>query len=106
MELEELICEQCDSQWQRAKSRGRKPKLCPTCLESSSLVLVVEEENDPIEDIPLVQEPPLEKTTYKPNSKWICNACGAKIQIGVGINDAPMHKCPKRANRVLPLELV
>jgi hypothetical protein len=106
MELEELICEQCDSQWQRAKSRGRKPKLCPTCLESSSLLPVVEEETDTEQEIPLAQEPPLEKTAYKPNSKWLCNACGAKIQIGVGINDAPMHKCPKRANRVLPLELV
>jgi hypothetical protein len=104
MELEELICEQCDKHWQRTKARGRKPKLCPTCLSSTSLILVQEE--DIIEDIPVAKEPPLEKTLYKPNSKWQCFACGAKVSIGVGVNAPPVHKCPKRANRLLSLDLI
>ena len=36
MESEELICEQCDKHWQRTKARGRKPKLCPTCVASQN----------------------------------------------------------------------
>jgi hypothetical protein len=105
MELEELICEQCDKHWHRTKARGRKPKLCPTCLSSTSLPLI-EQDEDVIEDIPLIQEPPLEKTLYKPNSQWQCSACGAKVRIGVGVNIPPVHKCPKRANRLLSLDLI
>ena len=104
MELEELICEQCDKHWQRTKARGRKPKLCSTCIDSPSLIPV--EEDDIIEDIPVAKEPPLEKTLYKPNSKWQCSACGAKVSIGVGVNTPPVHKCPKRANRLLSLDLI
>ena len=107
METEELICEQCDKHWQRSKARGRKPKLCPSCLESSLPIQITDTQvEEDIDTIPLAEEPPVEPTKYKPNSKWKCNACGAKIQIGVGINEPPMHKCLKRANRALPLELV
>ena len=60
MELEELICEQCDKHWQRTKARGRKPKLCPTCISSSSLVPNQDDE-DIVEDIPVAKEPTPEK---------------------------------------------
>ena len=105
MELEELICEQCDKHWQRTKARGRKPKLCPTCISSSSLVPNQDDE-DIVEDIPVAKEPTPEKTLYKPNSKWQCFACGAKVSIGVGVNVPPTHRCLKRANRLLSLELI
>ena len=105
MELEELICEQCDKHWQRTKARGRKPKLCPTCISSSSLVSNQDDE-DIVEDIPVAKEPTPEKTLYKPNSKWQCFACGAKVSIGVGVNVPPTHRCLKRANRLLSLELI
>ena len=105
MELEELICEQCDKHWQRTKARGRKPKLCPTCLSSTSLV-PVQDDDDIFEEIPIAEEPTPDKTLYKPNSKWQCSACDAKVRIGVGVNVPPVHKCPKRANRLLSLDLI
>ena len=105
MELEELICEQCNKHWQRTKARGRKPKLCTNCLNSPSLTLV-QDDDDVIEDLPIAKEPPLEKTLYKPNSKWQCSACEAKVSIGVGVNVPPTHRCQKRANRLLPLSLI
>jgi hypothetical protein len=105
MELEELICEQCDKHWHRSKARGRKPKLCVACVNSSSLP-PIEEDEDILHDVPITQEPPPEKTAYKPNSKWQCHACGTKLTTGVGINIPPTHKCPKRANRLLSLDLI
>ena len=106
MEIEQLICEQCNAQWSRQKARGRKPKLCSKCSISLSPTLIPnDEEEDLIEDIPLIEEPPLSPTKYKPNSKWKCISCGAKVTIGIGINDIPTHKCVKRLNRMLPLEL-
>ena len=104
MEIEELICEQCNSHWQRSKARGRKPKLCPTCLTSSTPVAVVEEEDEQLEEVPLLEEGPPPPTKFKANSRWQCPSCKAKIKVGVGIDEPPVHKCPKRANRVLPLE--
>jgi len=104
MESEELICEQCDKHWQRTKARGRKPKLCPTCIASSSPILVVETDEDIIENIPIAEEPPPEKTLYKPNTKWICHSCGAFVKTGVGINLPPTHSCKKRLKKIYPLE--
>ena len=105
MEIEELICERCDTQWNRAKARGRKPKLCPQCTVSDSPILSsITEEEDQLIDPPLVEEAPPIPTKYKPNTKWKCHSCGAKVQIGVGINEPPTHKCPKKLKRVLPLE--
>lgn len=31
---ETLKCEQCEKNWRREKTRGRKPKLCPKCLKA------------------------------------------------------------------------
>jgi hypothetical protein len=106
MELEELICQHCDSQWNRAKGRGRKPKLCPTCIQSPTTIIVVQQEDDDSDSIPLIPESAPPATKFKPNSKWLCHSCGAKIKVCVGINTPPIHKCPKRANRVLPLEQI
>lgn len=106
MEIEELICERCDAQWNRAKARGRKPKLCPQCTTSDSSILppVIQDDEDQLIDLPIAEELPPIPTKYKPNTKWKCHSCGAKVQIGVGINEPPTHKCPKRLKKVLPLE--
>lgn len=103
-EIEELICEQCDSQWNRSKARGRKPKLCPTCATSPTVIVIPQEQEEELIEIPITEESPPVPTKYKPNTKWKCHSCGAKVQIGVGINEPPIHKCPKRLKKVLPLE--
>ena len=107
MEKETLTCITCSATWKRTKARGRKPKLCPACLlEQTSSENNEEDQDDSLEEVPLEPEEAPPVTLYKPGSKWQCSSCGAKIKIGVGINEPPMHKCPKRANRVLQLNLI
>lgn len=31
--METLVCESCDSKWERERVRGRKPKVCPSCKD-------------------------------------------------------------------------
>lgn len=104
MEHDELTCIKCNSTWKRPKARGRKPKLCPSCLQAPSEELSSEEEDNI--DIPVQEEPPPAPTKYKPNTKWICHSCQAQVRIGVGINEPPTHACRKRTKKVFPLELM
>jgi hypothetical protein len=32
--METLICQSCESGWDRPRVRGRKPKFCPACVSS------------------------------------------------------------------------
>ena len=107
MEYDKLTCIQCGSHWNRPKSRGRKPKLCPSCLQSPQISVEKqqEEDNDEIE-APLIPEPPLAKTKYKAGSKWKCHSCLATVQIGVGHDEPPVHSCRKRLKKIYPLELI
>lgn len=109
MDTELLTCVSCSTTWRRTRSRGRKPKLCFTCSEAA-LEPATEVDTTQVEDgedvIPLAPEDPPPATLYNPGSRWVCQACSTKIKIGVGINEPPIHKCPKRANRVMPLTLI
>lgn len=108
METEVLTCVVCSATWQRPKVRGRKPKLCASCLSNSIEVIPQDsiQVHDEEVELPLSPEEPPPPTVYKPGSRWQCQSCKAKIKIGVGINEPPMHKCPKKANRVLQLSLI
>lgn len=105
METEELTCESCKSIWTRQKTRGRKPKLCASCVP---VLFVVEEETEDIDiqELPLVEEPPPAPTKYKPGTKWQCPSCLVSIKIGIGHNEPPTHSCKKRLKKVYPLEKV
>jgi hypothetical protein len=100
MDFDKLTCASCGIEWNRQKTRGRKPKVCPDCIIKSVEVL----EEDPIEDIPLSPEPRRAKTKYPPNTKWLCRSC--QVTVKVCINDEPTHKCQKRLKKVFPLERV
>jgi hypothetical protein len=102
MDFDKLTCASCGVEWNRQKTRGRKPKVCPDCIIKS--VEAVEE--DMIEDIPLSPEPRRAKTKYPPNTKWLCRSCQVTVKVCVGINDEPTHKCQKRLKKVFPLERV
>jgi hypothetical protein len=103
MELEVLTCIQCSSTWNRQKTRGRKPKICPSCVPSLEKI---EDKEEDIE-IPVVvaEEPPPSKTKFKAGTKWQCPSCKVSIKINIGINDPPTHPCHKRLKKVFPLEL-
>jgi hypothetical protein len=103
MDFDKLTCSSCSIEWNRQKTRGRKPKVCPDCTIKP--IDEVEEE-DPTEDIPLSPEPRRAKTKYPPNTKWLCHSCQATVKIGIGINEEPTHKCQKRLKKVFPLERV
>lgn len=102
MDFDKLTCASCGVEWNRQKTRGRKPKVCPDCIIKP--VEAVEE--DLIEDIPLSPEPRRARTKYPPNTKWLCRSCQVTVKVCVGINDEPTHKCQKRLKKVFPLERV
>lgn len=103
MELEVLTCIQCSSTWNRQKARGRKPKICPSCI--STLEKIEDEEEDIEVPVVVAEEPPPSKTKYKAGTKWKCPTCNVSIKINIGINEPPTHPCQKKLKRVLPLEL-
>ncbi len=100
MKKEKLTCQKCNADWERISARGRKPVLCPPCAEGSSPVLIKKE--------PKRSEPISSDTSikYPGPSKWKCPNCNTKMNTEVGLSDPPVHKCPKRAMRVIVLELI
>lgn len=97
-EFDQLTCIQCNLQWQRPKARGRKPKLCPSCLQapaSNSSNLTI---NAPKEEPSALR--------YKPNTEWKCHSCGSYVKVCIAIDEPPSHSCKKRLNKVYSLDLI
>jgi hypothetical protein len=105
MNKEKLTCDKCSKQWERISSRGRKPKLCPNCTSDSPPVLI-HKPSTSNQPTPKVTKSINADVVYPAPSKWNCKSCDAKLEVGVGIKEAPFHKCPKRAMRMIVLELV
>lgn len=100
MSKEKLTCQNCNAEWERVSSRGRKPKLCPSCAIDSAPV--------PVEKVSKTIELPVSDSgpKYPGPSKWQCPNCSTKMNTEVGLIDPPVHKCPKRAMRMIVLDLV
>lgn len=99
-EFDELTCMQCNLQWKRSKTRGRKPKLCPSCLQSPSAF------GDSSQLT--INASKQERVTFKhkPNTEWKCHSCGVYVKVCVAIDESPSHACKKRLNRIYSLELI
>ena len=102
MDFDKLICGSCGVKWNRQKTRGRKPKVCPNCVIKYIDVI----KKDATEETPLPSESRRTRTKYPPNTKWLCHSCQVTVKIGIGINEEPTHKCQKRLNKVFSLERV
>ena len=102
MDFDTLTCASCSIKWNRQKTRGRKPKVCPDCIIKSVDAI----KKDPTEDIPTSSEPRRTRTKYPPNTKWLCHSCKVTVKVCIGIDEEPTHKCQKRANKVISLERV
>jgi len=105
MNKEKLTCTKCNKNWQRISSRGRKPKFCPKCAAESTPI-PVQKASKPAQKLPKATKPSGSPTVYPAPSKWNCSSCNANIEVRVGIKEPPIHKCSKRANKVLYLELI
>ena len=105
MNKEKLTCSKCNKKWERISLRGRKPKFCPKCAVDSTPV-PVQKVPVPSHKLPSTPKGSTSPIVYPAPSKWNCSSCNAKVEVRVGIKEPPIHKCSKRANRVLYLELV
>ena len=105
MNKEKLTCSKCNKKWERVSSRGRKPKFCPKCAVDSTPA-PVQKPSEPVQKPSKTTKSIESDIVYPAPSKWTCKSCETKIEIGVGIKQPPIHKCPKRSMRVLCLELV
>lgn len=106
MQKEKLTCENCKSTWQRVPSRGRKPKLCPSCIAGP---VKVQPSSKPVDQ---KAKPTLEKVAQNDSmpfpgpSKWACSSCGCSVKIEIDMRYAPTHHCKKRLKRVYALDLI
>ena len=99
MQKEKLTCENCHKDWQRIPSRGRKPKLCPSCISGR---VQIKDSPKPVAQKVLDHN----SMPFPGPSKWACPSCGASISIGIDIKHPPTHQCQKRLKRIYALELI
>lgn len=99
MQKEKLICENCKTTWQRIPSRGRKPKLCPSCVSGPVKV------QPSVKPVP--QKLPQDDSMPFPGpSRWACSSCGISVKIEIDMKYPPTHNCKKRLKRTYALELI
>lgn len=98
--MEKLKCTQCDDIWERPKTRGRKPVVCPECAE-----FLIEQESK--EKAPKAEKPastPRQYAFYIPGpSNWECTECGETLTAFVGVTGVPLHNCKPRRNQISPM---
>lgn len=106
MDKEILTCTVCSSEWERIRTRGRKPVMCPDCVQAATPPLEIDYED---EDEDLNPSTPdfvdMSHYAYPPKSKWRCKHCEIRFEICVAMDYAPAHRCSKRAGRFLAFEL-
>lgn len=103
--MKELLeCTQCDKKWERVKSRGRKPIVCPDCFKINKQQET--EQNEQKESKVIVSSVLSEpvQTRFSPVSYWMCPNCDQTISVHVGIDHIPIHPCPLKRNQMLALE--
>lgn len=107
---ESLVCTICKKSWKRQRSRGRKPKICPSCISLDSSLDLSSRPSPPSPSSPThSSEIPVGKiyqafhpkpSNYKEllestknGSTWKCPGCGHVIKINMAITSPPTHKC-------------
>lgn len=109
---ETLTCITCNKQWTRQSSRGRKPKVCPSCLQNSDLVKPIKSPSLPDikNNLTAEDETSFKKTVFgflypkptgykemrestKNGSTWKCPGCAHIMRLSVAITTAPTHRC-------------
>lgn len=79
---EVLVCTTCSSTWSRKKTKGRKPKLCPTCIKEQVYTYHGSEVM------------PKQSSSTKAATKWICPDCAQSITVFVKLDYPPICNNP------------
>lgn len=128
---EQLVCSICQTQWNRIRTRGRKPIVCPDCISSgntfiptpqvsNSAIPNTEKSNDNqssdfgglslskihslLHPKPLNHQDMLEST--KNGSKWKCPGCASIVTLLVPVTAVPTHKCTPNTVTVKLMERI
>ncbi len=121
---ETLTCTVCDKKWQRVRTRGRKPVVCPECFAKETA------DNEELIATPKVEthntdlDPSIKSvlcnvySTYYPtdvnvkqitqsksNVKWVCPQCNYKMTSLIPLVAAPLHKCSKNTSNLIELSI-
>lgn len=95
---EKLDCTQCDKKWERQKTRGRKPIVCPECAEINANEEATQKTSS---YVPIEKDTEKTEYTYPPVSYWMCPNCDQTISVHVGLNHVPIHPCKIKRNQML-----
>jgi len=108
MDIEILVCSSCSKKWERHKTRGRKPLVCPECVslsvsnkDSSSSV---KQKAEPFQQKQVSKKD--NSIKYPAPSHWICKSCLISVKIHISLEYPPIHLCKKRLSKEFPLEMV
>ncbi len=121
---ETLTCTVCDKKWQRVRTRGRKPVVCPACAAQETI------DNQELMITPKIESTSLDidsdiknvlcsvYNTYYPkdvnvknitqsksNVKWVCPKCNYKMTTVIPLVAAPLHKCSKNTSSLIELSI-
>ena len=102
MSKEKLQCQLCNGTWLRKRSRGRKPRFCPDCvninrvnINSANDFIDEVDDSDELEDInSIVDDSPREKLDPKNKINWICPSCGSITTTYVALSCPPVCNSP------------
>lgn len=94
-----LQCTQCDIKWERKKTRGRKPVVCPECAKLNAQ----EQANQKYTPTTKENLSPV-KYAYPPVSYWVCDVCSQTLSVHIGLNYAPIHNCRLKRNQPVALQ--
>lgn len=100
MATETLTCQSCNKEWNRESTRGRKPKVCPSCIRIEKVVV-----KGRLETIRMTTSDKPEPK-YKGKNKWKCPSCKLGVTTYVSVSYEPAHQCQKRGRRWYQLDLV
>jgi len=80
-----LTCEMCSSSWSRMRSRGRKPRFCPSCVQENVV---------PFSEVAVVSN--LKTKNIRSATKWVCPSCGEGVTIFINLEYPPI--CRNKAS--------
>jgi len=105
--MQELLqCTQCDTKWERERTRGRKPLICPSCFEinlkegqTTFCSKAIKKELIKKELIKIEVD-----FKYPSVSYWFCPDCNQTLIVHVGLNHTPVHVCKAKRNMSIAMQ--